>query len=126
MFAASNADQIKVLKKFFIRNNIMSKITCYADACKALGISSSEKRSAYERLCIIIKALNEGWYPNFNNRSEYKYWNYFYMVDGVFSYSDTTGNLAHMYVPSALYLKSRELAEYAKDIAFEEYKETYM
>jgi hypothetical protein len=127
MFAASDSNQKQVLSQFFVkeRNGIMGKVGSYEDACKVLGISV-EKRTPYERLCIIIKALNEGWYPNFNNSSENKYWNYFRMIDGSFSFFDVNCNANTMYVPSARYLKTRELAEYAVEIAFEEYKETYL
>lgn len=127
MFAASDANQKKVLNKFFVKEKIgiMGKVGSYEDACKVLDISV-EKRTPYERLCIIIKALNEGWYPDFNNTSEYKYWNYFRMVDDSFSFCAVLYHDIGMYVPSALYLKTKELAEYAVEIAFEEYKETYL
>ena len=128
MFAASDANQKQVLSKFFVkeRKGIMGKVTSYKTACEVLGISSETKRTPFERLCIIIKALNEGWWPDFKNSSEYKYWNYFIMRDGVFSFSVVYYSNNNMYVPSALYLKSRELAEYAVEIAFEEYREVYM
>jgi hypothetical protein len=127
MFSASDANQKQVLSQFFVkeRNGIMGKVGSYDDACKVLGISN-EKRTPYERLCIIIKALNEGWYPNFNNSSENKYWNYFRMIDATFSFYGVAYLSYSLNVPSALYLKTRELADYAVEIAFEEYKETYL
>lgn len=128
MFGASDTNQTQVLSKFFVkeRKGIMGRVTSYKTACEVLGISNEEKRTPFERLCIIIKALNEGWRPNFNNSSEYKYWNYFIMRDGVFSVFGVYYNAINMRLPSALYLKSRELAEYAVEIALEDYKEVYM
>jgi hypothetical protein len=128
MFGASDANQKQVLSKFFVkeRKGIMGRVTSYKTACEVLGISSEEKRTPFERLCIIIKALNEGWWPNFNNSSEYKYWNYFIMRDGVFSFCDVVYDYTNLSVPSALYLKSHELAEYAVEIALEDYREVYI
>ena len=127
MFAASDDKQKKVLNQFFVKpKSIMDRVKSYKDACDVLGISS-EKRSAYERLCIFLKALNEGWWPDFNNSNEYKYWNYFYMKEGVFSsYYTNYINGGNLYVPSVLYLKNSELAEYAAKVAYEEYKEVYL
>lgn len=126
MYAASDANQIKVLNKFFTKpENIMDRVKTYLDACQVLGIPS-EGRSAYERLCIFLKVLNEGWFPNFENENENKFWNYFYMKNGVFSYYYTGCNSSSLNVPSALYLKNRELAEYAAKVAYKEYKEVYL
>lgn len=130
MIKASNAKQIKVLKKFFsVPQDIRDKVKSFLDACKVLSIdpesvyskSDSKIIIAFKKLMIIIQALNEGWYPDWNNESEYKYWNYFNMK-GVFSYYATTWN-TDTYVPSALLLKSRELAIHAAEIALEEYKD---
>lgn len=129
MFAASDAKQKQVLSKLFVKEikGIMGKVTSYKTACEVLGLSTETKRTPFERLCIIIKALNEGWWPDFKNSNEYKYWNYFIIRNGVFSYYVTSYcRNTSMYVPSALYLKSRELAEYAAEIALEDYREVYM
>ena len=127
MFDASDPNQKNVLKRFF--NNPLSiydKVKSFADACKLLNIKedSIHKR---DRILIIIKALNEGWKPDWTNHNEYKYWNYFqYDKNGVFSFSACytyTSNTA--LVPSALYLKNRDLAAHAVKIGFEEYKDHY-
>lgn len=131
MIKASDAKQVKVLKKFFsVPQDIRDKVKSFLDACKVLGIdpesvyskSDSKIIIAFKKLMIIIQALNEGWYPNWNNESEYKYWNYFNMKGG-FSYSNTDYYYANTNVPSALLLKSRELAVHAAEIALEEYKD---
>lgn len=127
MFNASDAAQKKVLSKFFTvkRIGIMGKVTSFLDACELLGVSPKDK-SPFDKIAIIAKALNEGWWPDFTNESEYKYWNYFYMNKGVFSYCNPLYDISNMNVPSALYFKSNELAKYAVEIAFEEYKELYL
>ena len=128
MFNASDAKQKSILNSYLkeIRAGIMSKVTSYEDACKVLNLDINESKTPYERLCIIIKALNEGWYPDFKNGDEYKFYNYFHMDNGVFSYCHTTYYFSNVYVPSALYLKSAELAKYAVEIALKEYKEVYI
>ena len=74
---------------------------------------------AYMKLKIITKALNEGWEPDWNNWSEWKYYPYFKMSDngaapGVgFSYYFYDFDLGYSTVGSRLCFKSRELAEYA-------------
>jgi hypothetical protein len=74
----------------------------------------------------MIRVLNEGWKPDMNNFNEYKYWNYFYMDNGAFSYNCTLSAVSCMDVPSALFLKTSELAKHAAKIAFEEYKIYYL
>ena len=75
--------------------------------------SDSLSVRAFKELSIIIKALNEGWKPNWNDTSQYKYYNWFNMNAGTFSYADTLCDTTYAHVPSALFFKSCELAEYA-------------
>lgn len=134
MLKASNSDQIKVLKKFFaLPMDIRDKVKSFIDACNHLGIKPESVYSkddtkdeiAFKKLKVIIKALNEGWYPDWTNESEYKYFNYFKMKGG-FSYWSTLYYItAITNVPSALCLKSHEVAEHCVKIALEEYKEYY-
>lgn len=126
MFTAADEKQLKVVKKYFSRlESIIDKVKSYEDACKLLSIDCIP-RSAYDRLKIIIKALNEGWKPDFNNLSQYKYWNYFKKENGLFVFDATTYTFGALSVPSALYLKSGELAKYASKIALKDYEEFYL
>ena len=102
--------------------------------CKELNIDISDLLNeesktpsiiAYTKLKIIIRSLNEGWKPNWNDGHEYKYWNYFYMDNGTFSFT-TLSHYSYLYVPSALFLKTAELAKHVIKIAFEEYKTYYL
>ena len=99
--------------------SIMDRVKTYEDACRITGdypylhqgLSKSE--IAYRKLCVVIKALNEGWKPCFGGDSQYKYFPYFTLedgcqvFDGVFVWSYRTS------IPAPSLFKSRELAEYA-------------
>ncbi len=99
------------------------------DACEVLGLDPAKvlpfthgdvmaddivSMQAYAKLIIIARALNEGWVPDYNNGSEYKWYPYFTGVSGsglsfyvtAFGYSDAG------VVPRLVY-KTRQLAEYA-------------
>jgi len=78
----------------------------------------------YEQLCECIKILNEGWYPNWNNQNEYKYWIYF-TLNGGFSYNNVTYRNTSAHVPSALCLRTEELANLASKILLPLYEQVY-
>lgn len=79
---------------------------------RALEAVGEEKAIALQQWKIIIKALNEGWVPDWNNSNEAKWCPYFrmnrlfslYYVDLICSYSD---------VPPTFVFKTKALAEYA-------------
>ena len=67
------------------------EIKSYEDACKVLGVQpisenavaafpAEDRKSmlAYHKLTIIARAINGGWKPDWNNRSQYKYYPVFY------------------------------------------------
>ena len=135
MYSASDSAQKSVLDKFFVRKkSIIDRIkaeSAFSDAFFELGLKESDVFSdsddkdikAYKKLKVIIKALNEGWYPNWES-NEYKYYNY-WIFRGVFCLFSCFCHLGDSYVPSALCLKSEELARHAAKVALEEYKEFY-
>ena len=134
----SKSELKKIDEASFIAFGNSLGISTFEDACKKLGISTrlpnlidlgeelSKKYLAEYKLNIIIKALNEGWYPNWNNTDEYKYFPYFNMTSEGFSYWS-----AHYYfatstdVPSALVLKTKELAIYCGSRFTNLYEEYY-
>lgn len=79
---------------------------------------------AFQNLCIVIEALNEGWVPNFENTNEAKYYNYFNMKGG-FSYYNTIYYDTDTNVPSALLFKTEALAKYCFKQFPQLYKEYY-
>jgi len=127
MFDASDEKQTKILNKFLKRDNgVMDIVTSYETACDSLGIKPNKNVTPYEKLTTIIKALNQGWYPNFDNADERKYFNYYQKNNGVFSFYDVGYHSTYLSVPSALYFKDEKTAIYANEKFFEEYKELYL
>ena len=108
--------------------DITKRVKTYADACAVLGIEPineevftklgfTKDEIAYRKLKTVIEALNEGWRPDWSDRSEYKYWNWFvYSTSSAgFGYANArhapTSTSSH--VGSRLCFKTRELAAYA-------------
>ena len=113
---------------------MIPKIKTFEAACKALKLNPAKVLPtvttfpvkhrnalvAHAKLIIIAEALNEGWQPNWNDSSEWKYYPWFEVkadeknLSGsglayyVFAYW-----LSLTAVGSRLCFKSRELAEYA-------------
>jgi len=118
--------------------NVMERVQNFDDACKELGIevptftepTNSDDRAviAFQKLTIIIRALNEGWTPNWGDFDEYKYYAWFKFQkssnasSGVgFSYHDWALSLTNTLVGSRLCFHSKELAIYAG----QQFKELY-
>jgi hypothetical protein len=111
---------------------ITTRVKSFQDACKILNIdpeSLPKERPddpdgpalwAHRQLIIIVKALNEGWTPDWNNSREYKYYPWFNMSGG-FSVNRVNGYFATSLVGSRLCFRSRELAQYAT----EQFKDLY-
>jgi len=112
--------------------DIKDRVTDYESACRELGIEPlteadfgilpKEDRKVYfnrHQLTIGIRALNEGWKPDFHNHTEYKYYNYVYS-DGKSGFSFSV-RVRHFYCGSDFFLKSNELAKYAQSIFKQQY-----
>lgn len=92
---------------------------------KALIKMGYEISTPYYQLIKCIEILNEGWSPNWENEQELKWFNYFYMKGG-FSYWNPVVYGTSTTVPSALCLKSKELAELAFHLFKPLYQEVYL
>ncbi len=79
----------------------------------------------YEQLCCCITILNEGWWPNWENENERKWYNYWRMKGG-FSYYNVGYIGTSTDVPSALCLKDEITAKLAKSLLFDLYEEVYI
>lgn len=139
MFEASDEKQKNVLLKFLAKSKSkLDEIKSFNDACEILGVKDSQKvidkllelpksvnrkMIALYKLEIIVKALNDGWTPNWSNTNEPKYYNWFNM-DG-FSCYISYFNYENSNVPSALCFKTSDLAKHCAKIAIKEYKELY-
>jgi len=111
---------------------VTDRVKTFSDACRELGINPTQITNntldtkdeiAYKKLKIIVRALNEGWKPDYNNNNEYKYEPCFKMTRDGFSYAYYYYWHTDSSVGSLLVLKSAELAKYAGTQFLEEYKE---
>ena len=119
---------------------ITDKVKSFEDACKHLGLNPNDlpvvymlpekdRKSiiAFYKLTIIIRALNEGWEPDWSNWDQWKYYNWFYVEKGGdqrssgFRYYDTHCTATGTSTGSRLCFKNIELAKYAA----EQFKELY-
>lgn len=121
---------------------ITDKIKSFEDACKHLGLNPNDlpvvdmlpekdRKSiiAFYKLTIIIRALNEGWEPDWSNWDKWKYYNWFYVKKGEdqrssgFRYGVTDYASTRTSTGSRLCFKNIELAKYAAEQFEELYRE---
>jgi hypothetical protein len=115
---------------------ITDRVKTFEDALAELGKSYdefvtacgglSDDEVAYKKLKIIRLALNEGWKPNWNDSSEYKYYPWFDMrTEGGFdfSYSSYDSWTSDATAGSRLCFKSSDLAKYAGTQFLDIYKD---
>lgn len=109
-------------KRHFL-TKVTERITSFEEACLEVGedpmaskfSEGTRDEIAFKKLKVIVRALNEGWTPNWNNGSEYKWYPWFFLDSpgfrflasryGITATSATCG--------SRLCFKSRELSDYA-------------
>lgn len=108
---------------------ITDRVKTFKDACEAIGVIPADdvaaygvppilkkdvaSLQAYPKLIIIARALNEGWEPDFNNSSEYKYYPWFKNSGSGFSYHGYVYSFTFTCVGARLCFKTSELAKYA-------------
>jgi FMN phosphatase YigB (HAD superfamily) len=105
----------------FFSEKITDRIKTFEDACEALGKKPSHilsaddtaDETAYKKLKIIVKALNEGWTPDWNNSNETKFYPWFYLNSPGFRLTYVHWYFTASTVGSLLCFKSEELALYA-------------
>lgn len=98
----------------------------FDDCCVACGITEKDFNKlywdlnlqpdtiAYEKLKIIVKAINQDWKADWNNTSQYKYWPWFVLSSGFgFSSSYYFCDYSIAAVGSRLCFESREKSDYA-------------
>ncbi len=108
--------------------DITKRVKTYADACSVLGIEPineevftklgfTKDEIAYRKLKTVVEALNEGWRPDWSDRSDYKYWNWFVYNPSYAGFGGANADTAPSYTATAfgsrLCFKTRELAAYA-------------
>lgn len=115
-------DQVAKVKK--ATTKITDRIKTFEDACQEIG-ADEDTEHPMDRLAIIVKALNEGWTPDWNSSNEGKYFPYFKWNGTGFSCHYFNYWTSFTYVPSRLCFKNSELAIYAAK-QFEELYNEYL
>ena len=106
--------------------DIKERIKTFADVLKYFGIDETyfneqnedleSDEVAYRKVKLIVKALNEGWTPDWSDSDQYKYFPWFNMSSSSgagFSYRAYVGRASYSVVGSRLCFKNRDLAKYA-------------
>jgi len=113
-----------------MEKDITKRIKTYADACTVLGVEQIKEEALKKlgftdeeivgrKLKEIATALNEGWTPNWGDKSEYKYYPYFRINTGgatcglAYVLSLDVFSASYSHFGSRLAFKTPELAEYA-------------
>ena len=113
-------------KKEEKKGKVTDRVKTYEDACKELGrqpynedqlmtLGLTKNDIAYQKMVVIIEALNEGWKPDWDNWDECKYYPWFDMSPSSFAFFGSCYGRTNADAGSGsrLKLKSRELAVYA-------------
>lgn len=126
-----------LLGKKTFQKDVKQRIKTFDDVLEELGIPKekfsaqcedlSDDEIAYKAIKLIVKALNEGWTPDWNDRSQYKYYPYFKMSSssGGFAYDGYGDWFTASTCGSHLCFKSAELAKYAGTQFLELYKDFF-
>lgn len=109
------------------QKDVMASIRSYTDACADQGMEplalshfaalpEIDRKHAFasHRITTVIRSLNEGWVPDWNDSNQYKYYVWYKWVgSGVgFSFGDYDFVGSGSSVGARLHFKSRELAIY--------------
>lgn len=102
----------KVLNETFgsdiFRKRSFDEIKTFEDACDELGIEiptslfsdlDTPDEIAYKKLKVIVKAINQGWEPDWSNTNQKKWWPWFNLSSG-FGFSDS--NYGYPYTVTAV------------------------
>jgi hypothetical protein len=107
-------------------------IKTFEDACDELGIdpcnviiaNCTPDEIAYKKLKIIVKAINQGWTPDWSNTNQRKWYPWFNLSSGFgFSGSGYGYDCTDSDVGSRLCLESEEKSDYAAKQFIDLYKE---
>jgi hypothetical protein len=98
-------------------------IESFDKVCEQLGVKNGNQLSSFEKLKLISKVANQGWYPNFNNTNERKHFPYFESIEGVFSFYGVHCYASTVTVPSALLYQNYDLAYFMGVYYFELYED---
>lgn len=136
-FDGATTDGKKLLTDLFgsevFSRKITDRVKSFEDACLVLNLDAAKEIpaglpahvEAYMKLCVIAKALNEGWTPDWDNGNQYKYYPYFDMKNG-FSFFSSYDYCQYSRVGSRLCFQNSKLAEYAGTQFLDLYKQLFI
>lgn len=116
----------------FFRKKDWRDIKSFQDARKALGIDVIDVYSdadtpdevSYKKLKIIVRAINQGWEPDWDNTSQKKWWPWFKLSSGFgFGGSHYYYGGSYTAVGSRLCFESEEKSDYAAQQFTDIYKQ---
>lgn len=131
MYSAASKELKEILEascgKDVLSGNIMDRVKTFEDACKELGrqpynvdslmkLGLTKNDIAYQKMVVIVEALNEGWKPDVCN-SDVERWYPWFKPNGSpssFAFDGSAFDFVSAFAGSGsrLKLKSRELAKY--------------
>ena len=131
MYSTASKELKEILEascgKEVLSGNIMDRVKTFEDACKELGrqpynvdslmkLGLTKNDIAYQKMVVIVEALNEGWKPDVCN-SDVERWHPWFKPNRspssfAFDVSDYADELASAGSGSRLALKSDQLAYY--------------
>ena len=119
--------------KEVLSGKITDRIKTFADACEAVREDPNQSKFntgsaddiAYQRLKVVVRALNEGWTPDWNNSNQYKWYPWFYLDKPGFRFYGAGYAYAYSHATcgSRLCFSSEELAKYAANQFLDLYKD---
>jgi len=107
-------------KDCFVKRDY-TDIKTFEDACEELNINPGDvingndlpDEIAYKKLKVVIKAVNQGWIPDWSNGNQYKWWPWFNLSSGFgFSVSAYYYDCTSTAVGSRLCFESKEKSDY--------------
>ncbi|MGN6491202.1 MAG: hypothetical protein ACTHLE_04340 [Agriterribacter sp.] len=107
--------------KSFFSQKITERVKTWEDVCREANEDPDDiiyrtgtaDEIAYKKLKVIIRVLNEGWSPNWNDSSQRKWYPWFYLSSPGFRFLVTHFEFTYAIVGSRLCFKSEELCEFA-------------
>jgi hypothetical protein len=123
---------IEAFGKDCLEKKSFKEIKTFEDACEELdimpdgvfSITDTSDEIAYMKLKTIIKAINQGWTPDWNNSNQEKWYPWFNLSSGFgFSCSGCICDWTYSGVGSRLCFKSEENSNYAAKQFLDLYEE---
>ena len=142
MYSTASKELKEILEascgKEVLSGNIMDRVKTFEDACKELGrqpynvdclmkLGITKNDIAYQKMVVIVEALNEGWKPDVCNSDVERCYPWFKPNGSPSSFAFSDSDCGYMYASacsgSRLALKSEQLANYCGKQFIELWKE---